>query len=229
MNIAIIPARGGSKRIPRKNIIDFFGKPLIYYSINEAKKSNLFHKIIVSTDDEEIANISRTLGADVPFLRPKDLSDDLSGIHEVIGHSCRELELMGEIIDYVCCIYPTAPLLTKEYLIEGYELIRNGKWRSIISATKYNYPIYRSFGKNRNGGLKMVFPEHYKSRSQDLPDVFHDAGQFIWSTPGVWMEPSKGFSSQSTIVEIPSYLVQDLDDYDDLERLKFLFKLQKKL
>jgi pseudaminic acid cytidylyltransferase len=225
MNVAIIPARGGSKRIIKKNVKLFFGKPIIAYSIENAIKSLLFDKVIVSTDDNEIARIAIEYGAEVPFMRPSELSDDFSGTHDVIGHAVKSLENNGEEIRYVCCLYATAPLLKMNYLIKGYDLIKSGKWESVIAATKFSYPIFRSFEKLENGSLKMFFPEHYSSRSQDLSEAFHDAGQFYWASAKVWKDKPNGFSENSTIVELPNYLVQDIDTMEDWIRAENLFKL----
>ena len=160
-NVAIIPARGGSKRIPKKNIKDFLGKPIIAYSIQLAVSSKLFDKVIVSTDDEEIKDVAIKYSAEVPFIRPKEISDDFTGTHEVIGHAVKWLEDNNEKMDYVCCIYPTAPLIQKDDLIKGYRIIKTGKWNSVMAATNFSYPIFRSFENLPNGGLKMFFPEHY--------------------------------------------------------------------
>jgi pseudaminic acid cytidylyltransferase len=225
MNIAIIPARGGSKRIPKKNIKLFLGKPIISYSIETAISSNLFDRIIVSTDDDDIASIAIEYGAEVPFIRPKELAGDILGTHEVIGHAVSWLEDNGMSIDYACCLYATAPLIKKKYLYESFELISTGKWDSVIAATAFSYPIFRSFEKLPNGGLKMFFPEHYISRSQDLPKAFHDAGQFYWASANIWKNKPSSFSSKNTIIELPNYLVQDIDTYDDWLRAENLYKI----
>ena len=215
MNIAIIPARGGSKRIPKKNIKDFQGKPIVSYSIESALKSNLFDMVIVSTDDDEIAEIAIKYGAEVPFIRPKKLSDDFTGTHEVIGHAVRWLENNGNKIDYVCCLYATAPFIQIKDIVKGFNLIRSRKWDSVIAATNFSYPIFRAFENLSSGGLKMFFPEHYNSRSQDLPEAYHDAGQFYWASPRVWKDKPNSFSEKSTIVKLPNHLVQDIDTMED--------------
>lgn len=224
MIIAIIPARGGSKRIPKKNIKGFFGKPIISYSIKAAIDSNLFDRVIVSTDCDEIAQVGSEYGAEVPFIRPKELSGDFLGTHEVVGHAIRWLENAGEVVDYACCIYATAPMIQVSDLIKGYDLLKTGKWKSVIAATKYSYPIYRSFKKLPNGGLKMIFPEHYNSRSQDLSEVYHDAGQFYWAKSQEWKnKPGSGFSENNTIIELPHFLVQDIDTLDDWNRAEKIY------
>ena len=230
MNIAIIPARGGSKRIPKKNIKKFLGKPIISYSIEAALKSKLFKKVIVSTDSEEIANIAAEYGAEVPFLRPKQLSDDFSGTHEVVGHAVEWIEEKISKLDYVCCIYATAPLIQDNDLVKGFEIIQKGNWDSVIASTSYSYPIFRSFKKNSQGGLKMIFPEFYNSRSQDLPEIYHDAGQFYWAKPEIWKKPSEMYNEKNAIVEIPNYRVQDIDTLEDWRRAELLYQIldQKK-
>jgi len=225
MKVAVIPARGGSKRIPRKNILPFCGKPIIAYSIETAISSKLFDKVIVSTDDEEIASISRQYGSEVPFLRPSELSNDYAGTHEVIGHAIKELTDSGDNVDFACCIYPTAPLIQKNDLQKGFELLEEGCWDSVFAATSFSYPIFRSFKYKDNGGLKMLFPEHYHSRSQDLPMVMHDAGQFYWASAKVWIEPPKAYDEKSTVVLLPSWRVQDIDTLEDWKRAENIYKL----
>ena len=225
MNVAIIPARGGSKRIPGKNIRKFLGLPIISYSIKTALDSGVFEKVIVSTDSKEIASIAEEFGAQVPFLRPNNLSDDFSGTHEVIGHAVRWIEDNYLSMDYVCCIYATAPLIKKSDLIQGYQMIKTGNFDSVIAATSFPYPIFRSFKKLSTGGLKMVFPEHYNSRSQDLPEVYHDAGQFYWASPEVWKKDSEMYNEKNAIVEIPNYRIQDIDTLEDWKRAEIIYKV----
>ena len=163
MNIAIIPARGGSKRIPKKNIKNFLGKPIISYSVELAIKSNLFDKVIVSTDCDEIAEIAKSYGAEVPFKRPQAISDDFSTLNEVLKHAIDLIENDGFFYEYVCCIYATAPFIEIDDVRRGFELINTKKWESVIAATNFSYPIFRSFEKDKKGGLKMIFPDHYSS------------------------------------------------------------------
>ena len=227
MIVAIIPARGGSKRIPKKNIKEFFGKPIISYSIKAAIDSNLFDKVIVSTDCDEIAQVAIKYGAEAPFIRPKELSGDFLGTHEVVGHALRWLEDFGDVVDYACCIYATAPMIQVSDLIKGCDLIKTGNWKSVIAATKYSYPVFRSFKKLPSGGLKMVFPEHYNSRSQDLPEVYHDAGQFYWAKSQEWKNKPGSFSENNTIIELPNYLVQDIDTLDDWYKAEKIYESYK--
>ena len=227
-NIAIIPARGGSKRIPKKNIKDFLGKPIIAYSIEIAFSCNLFDRVIVSTDDEEIKNVAIKYGAEVPFIRPKEIADDFTGTHEVIGHAVKWLEDKGQTMDYVCCIYPTAPLIEKDDFIKGFELIKTGKWNSVMAATSFSYPIFRSFEKLPDGGLKMIFPKHYNSRSQDLPEVYHDAGLFYWAKPETWKKKPEKYSKKNSIIKIPNYRIQDIDTLNDWRNLEIKYKIINK-
>ena len=225
MNVAIIPARGGSKRILNKNIKKFLGKPIISYSIDAAISSNLFDRVIVSTDSDEIASVAKKYGAEVPFMRPEKYSDDYTGTHEVMGHAVKWLEDSGEMIEYACCIYATAPLVQVSDLLKGFEVIKSGKWKSVMAATNYSYPIYRSFQKLENGGLEMIFPEHYLSRSQDLPEVYHDAGQFYWARPEIWKSKARAYNEKNFIVEIPNHRVKDIDTLDDWKNAEIIYNM----
>lgn len=221
--VAIIPARGGSKRIPKKNIKDFFGKPLIAYSIEAALESDLFEKVIVTTDDEEIAEIARKYGAQVPFIRPKELSDDFTGTKDVIDHAVQYLENRGEHYKYICTIYATAPLLQKEYLIQGYEKLKNSDAVNAFSATTMPFPIQRTFKLDQNGRCEMFTPEHYLSRSQDLEEAYQDAGQFYWTKRDQKSDKIM-FGSDSIPIIIPRYLVQDIDTLEDWKRAEFMYE-----
>tara|TARA_B100001057_G_scaffold500351_1_gene614927 strand:- start:1716 stop:2402 length:687 start_codon:yes stop_codon:yes gene_type:complete len=228
MKIAIIPARGGSRRIPKKNVKNFLGKPIIAYSIELAINCGLFDKVIVSTDSKEISKIAIKYGAQIPFLRPKELADDFTGTHEVIGHAIKSLEKNNYKIDYACCIYPTAPLIKKNDIIKGFKLLKKEKWDTVIAATSYSYPVHRSFTKSKSGGLKMIFPKHFKSRSQDLPIVYHDAGMFYWGKSNFWKKPNDGFNTKNSIIDIPNYRVQDIDTIDDWKKAEFIYKIINK-
>ncbi len=219
MNLCIIPARGGSKRIPRKNIKEFCGKPLIAYSIEIAIKSNLFNKIVVSTDDEEIAKISKNYGAEILY-RPKELANDYAGSIEVFEHAINELN-KNKKFKYACMIYPTAPFLQIEYLKKGLEEVKNSDACYSFSATTYDFPIFRGFEIIDNKA-KMIFPEFMKSRSQDLKEVYHDAGQFYWKN----LECSKEFSFNDNIpILIPRYLTQDIDTMEDFIQAEIMYRV----
>ena len=181
MNLAIIPARSGSKRIPNKNIKFFFGKPIISYSIDLAIKSKLFDKVIVSTDSSKIKKIAEKNGAEVPFIRPKYLSNDSIGADEVVRHAIRWYSSKGIKLKNICCIYPTSPLLKKKYLIAGYKKLKSKKWNFVFSAGRYDSSVQRAFVLKKNRGIKMLLPKYYEYNSQDLSDAFYDAGNFYWA------------------------------------------------
>ena len=226
--IAIIPARGGSKRIPRKNIKDFYGKPLIAYSIEVALASKLFEKVVVSTDDEEIAKIAKEYGVVIPFLRPKELSDDFTGTDDVTNHAIRYLKNQGENYKYVCTIYATAPLLQKEYLIEGFEKLKNSTAINAFSVTSMPFPIQRTFKLTDEGRCEMFMPEHYMSRSQDLEEAYQDAGQFYWKKLDVKSEEIM-FGKDSIPIILPRHLVQDIDTLEDWERAEVMYEVIQRL
>ena len=185
--IAVIPARGGSKRIPRKNIKPFLGKPIISYSIETALESNLFDKVIVSTDDEEIAKISKRYGAEVPFLRPIELSNDKTVTNAVIRHSIKWMKKEDLDVSAVCCIYATAPFIGVGDLIKAYENFQSNDWEYVFSATKYSHPIQRSFRLKNDKSVEMFYPDKFAERSQELEQAYHDAGQFYWGKTDAWL------------------------------------------
>lgn len=224
MNVAIIPARGGSKRIPRKNIKDFCGKPMIAWSIEAVKNSKLFSHIIVSTDDEEIAAVARNLGVGVPFVRPVELSGDFTGTTEVIAHAVKYLRGKDISPSAVCCIYATAPFLQVEDLVKGYEAFVSGGWEYAFAVTEYKSTIYRSFKETNSGGVEMIFPDLFGERSQDLPVALHDTGQFYWGTPDAWCNQTRIFGNKSLPIRIPSWRVQDIDTPQDWIRAELMFK-----
>jgi pseudaminic acid cytidylyltransferase len=215
MIVAVIPARGGSKRIPRKNVRLFAGKPIIGHSIESARRSGLFDQIVVSTDDAEISAVAREFGAEVPFTRPSALADDYTGTTEVVAHAVEWFIGGGAPISAACCIYPTAPFIRSNDLREGFRLIQTGRWQYVFAATRFVAPVHRAFSQNSDGGLQMLFPEKFTARSQDLPDVLHDAGQFYWGTASAWLSRAKVFDRDSTIVSIPPWRVQDIDTEED--------------
>lgn len=221
--IAIIPARGGSKRIPKKNIKEFHGKPLIAYSIEVALKSKLFDKVVVSTDDEEIARIAKEFGAEVPFLRPKELSDDFTGTGAVINHAINFLKEQGEKIDFVCTIYATAPFLQEKYLIEGFLKLKNSNAKNAFSCTSMPFPIQRTFKITSNERCEMFWPENFMKRSQDLEEAYQDTGQFYWTNLNIKSDEII-FSKDSIPIILPRYLVQDIDTLEDWQRAKFMYE-----
>ncbi len=221
MRIALIPARGGSKRIPRKNIRTFAGRPMISHSIAAAAKSGLFDRIVVSTDDGEIAGVARSFGAEVPFIRPRELADDHAGTASVVSHA---IQVLGcENLTAVCCIYATAPFLRDDDLKRGLELLESGPWQYVFAATSFAASIYRSFRQIESGGLEMLFPEYYSTRSQDLPEALHDAGQFYWGRPEAWLSSAKVFDHRSTVVLLPRWRVHDIDSEEDWKRAELVW------
>ncbi|WP_457598103.1 pseudaminic acid cytidylyltransferase [Hydrogenimonas sp.] len=223
-SVAIIPARGGSKRIPRKNIKPFCGKPLIAYSIETALNTGLFEKVIVSTDDEEIAKISQSYGAEIPFLRPKELADDFTGTADVVNHALQWHEQRGETFDFVCTIYATAPLLRPEYLVEGYEKLKNSNAVFAFSATSMPFPILRTFRITETGRCEMFWPEHFTTRSQDLEEAYQDAGQFYWHNLHKSSDEPM-FGKDSIPILLPRHLVQDIDTPEDWKRAEIMYKV----
>ena len=223
MRVAVIPARGGSKRIPRKNILPFCGKPMIAWSIETAKSSGLFDRVIVSTDDDEIAEVARHYGAEVPYVRPAELSDDHSDTTQVIAHATRWIMSNGTNVDAVCCIYATAPMIQVSDLKKGWDALESGDWDYAFSVTDFAAPILRSFKQADQGGIEMFFPEHFLTRSQDLPTALHDAGQFYWGRANAWLNCKKIFDRHSVPIIIPRWRVQDIDDLDDWKRAELIF------
>lgn len=226
MNVAIIPARGGSKRIPKKNIRLFNGKPIIAYSIEVALASGLFDRVIVSTDDDEIAAISRQYGAQTPFIRDAKLSDDYTGTNAVIRDAIVQLIKMGEEIDYVCCIYATAPLLQEKYLRAGYEQLCKTDKLFAFSVTAFPFPIQRAIKIMADGSIAPFDPTMIEMRSQDLEEAYHDAGQFYWGKSEAYLANLSIFSGDSLPIILPQHLVQDIDTLDDWAQaeLKYLFR-----
>jgi len=222
-SIAIIPARGGSKRIPRKNIKDFLGKPIITYPIETAINSQLFSKVIVSTDDKNIADISEKHGAQIPFLRSNKNSDDFATINDVFVEVINWFNNNNEEFDFYCIILPTTPLLSIDLLKQGFDFLKNSDFDSIRPIVRYNYPIQRSF-KVLNGKVEFISKEYCNTRSQDLEPAFHDAGMFYFIKKGFnLMGNNKG------AFEIESILSQDIDNEDDwrIAEFKYQYNLRK--
>ena len=227
MRIAVIPARGGSKRIPRKNVREFCGKPMIAWSIEAALKSKCFEQVIVSTDDEEIASISRNYGADIPFVRPISIADNHTGIHQVIAHTVDWFQNQGITPDYFCCIFATAPFIQATDIQSGLKLISKKHCDYVISVTSFAFPIQRALKIEADGKVGMFYSKNYNTRSQDLEEAYHDAGQFIWASPKVWKKCRPVFTSNSYPVILPRLRVQDIDTQEDWERAELMFKSLK--
>lgn len=224
MRVAIIPARGGSKRIPRKNILPFCGKPMLAWSIEAALASNCFDQVLVSTDDLEIADVAVQRGALVPFLRPKNLADDFSGTGPVIAHAIEYLQSIGQSCEQVCCIYATAPFIRVADLQQGLQNLLEQHCDFAFSVTSYAFPIQRAVRINADGGIEMFQPGCFATRSQDLEHAFHDAGQFYWGTRDAWLQGKPIFAPYSRPVILPRYRVQDIDTLEDWERAEWMFR-----
>ena len=227
MNVAVIPARGGSKRIPRKNIKDFCGKPMIVWSIEAAVASECFDSVIVSTDDEEIAEVAQAHGAWVPFMRPKNLSDDYTGTTDVVKHAAEWLIAEGYESNCICCVYATAPFIQPEDIRRGKALLEDTDSDYAFTATTYAFPVQRALKVDAQGLVSMFHPEHFTTRSQDLTEAWHDAGQFYWGRLDAWVKRRPIFSSSARIVELPRHQVQDVDTQEDWTRAEWLFKAMK--
>ena len=229
MNLCVIPARGGSKRIPRKNIKHFLGKPIIGYSIEAALKSGCFDKVIVSTDDAEIAEIAKSFGAQVPFIRPEELANDFAGTIPVIKHAIEWLEERGDKFDSVCALYATAPFVQACNLQESYKQLKKSYADYCFTVTPFASPIQRAVKINENNRIEMFYPENFNVRSQDLEEAYHDAGQFYWGEPEAFKQEKLFFSDSATPYVLPRYLVQDLDTQDDWIRAELMYQVLAKM
>jgi pseudaminic acid CMP-transferase len=226
--IAVIPARGGSKRIPRKNIKPFCGKPMIAYSIEAAIRAGIFDEIIVSTDDEEIADIAKNVGASVPFMRPKELSDDYTATGAVVEHAIKFLQARGDRIKFVCTIYATAPLIDEIYIKLGLEKLRASNAKNAFSCTSMPFPIWRTFKIAKDGRCEMFWRENFDKRSQDLEEAYQDAGQFYWTNLDAPSSDEIFFGRDSIAIVLPRHLVQDIDTPQDWIRAEFLYEAVQK-
>lgn len=224
MRLAVIPARGGSKRIPRKNIKMFAGKPMIAWSVESAIKSGCFDRIIVSTDDEEIASVARGCGAEVPFMRPAELSDDHTATIPVIAHAIQWHQQNGQSPSEVCCIYATAPFVSSLDLRSGLDLLQAQGCDYAFSVTSFAFPIQRAIRITADSRVEMLDATQFNTRSQDLEEAFHDAGQFYWGRAEAWLSGMPIFSAGAAPVVLPRHRVQDIDTQEDWERAEWMFK-----
>jgi N-acylneuraminate cytidylyltransferase len=224
MKLAVIPARGGSKRIPRKNIKSFGGMPMIAWSIKAARHSECFDRIIVSTDDEEIAQVAQVYGAEVPFMRPVELADDHTGTIPVIAHAIDWQNHHGQVATQVCCLYATAPFVQAADLQRGLQVLQSSGADYAFSVTSYAFPIQRAIRITTDNRVEMFQPEHFNTRSQDLPEAWHDAGQFYWGKAAAWLAQKPLFTQQAIALPLPRHQVQDIDTFEDWERAEWLFK-----
>lgn len=222
--VAIIPARGGSKRIPRKNIKLFHGQPIIAYSIRAALQAGVFERVVVSTDDEEIAEVARRLGAEVPFVRPAALADDFAGTVPVIQHALAELAAVGYQPEFACCVYATAPFVEAASLRRGLDILKSREDKAFaFSITSYGFPVQRAIRLDADDCIESLYPQYYETRSQDLEPVYHDAGQFYWGRNAAWATGQPLFAAHSLPVILPRHLVQDIDTPEDWQRAELMY------
>lgn len=222
MNIAVIPARGGSKRIPRKNIRDFCGKPIIAYSIEVAKQSGLFSAVVVSTDDEEIAEVAKSYGADVPFIRPSTLADDFTGTTPVVVHALQHYLDQGAQVDAACCIYATSPFTVVSDLVNGHEALKSAP--ASFTVTTFACPTFWALTKGESGQMSMVQPDYLTARSQDLPETYHDTGQIYWGSRDFLLAGEDFQEGKAVGIPVPRHRTQDIDTEEDWIRAEAMYR-----
>lgn len=225
MRVALIPARGGSKRIPRKNIKRFAGRPMIAWSIAAARACGLFDRIICSTDDEEIAGVAESFGAETPFRRPPELSDDHATTLAVVQHFLDWAQAEGLPLESLCCIYPASPFVTAAALRDAYELLASSDAQYCFPVARFPAPIQRAIRRTADGRLDMFQPENFNVRSQDLEPAFFDAGQFYWGRPEAFRAGLRMFGPDSTPLEIPLWRCVDIDTPEDWDRAEKLWRV----
>lgn len=228
MKLCVIPARGGSKRIPRKNIKGFNGKPMIAYSIEAAIQSGCFDKVIVSTDDLEIAEVAKQYGAQVPFIRPEELSNDYAGTLPVIKHAIEWFDGQEAKPSQVCCLYATAPFVTARHIQNAYQQFQDSQVDYCFTATSFPFPIQRAIKLSEQNRVEMFYPENFNVRSQDLEEAFHDAGQFYWGTAEAFTLEKPIFSDDASAYLLPRHLVQDIDTSEDIVRAELMHQVLQK-
>ena len=225
MIAAVIPARSGSKRIPGKNLRAFAGKPMICHSITAALESGVFDAVYVSTDSEDIARVARECGAQTPFVRPPELADDHTHLAPVLLHALDRIEAGGARVELLCLIYATAPLLEPAALRQGLEVMRAQEADAVFSVASYPAPVQRALTLDPEGRLRMLWPEHELTRSQDLPQAYHDAGQFHWLRPGAFRREGRMYMEKSFPVIIARHRTQDIDTPEDWARAETLYAM----
>ena len=223
--IAIITARGGSKRIPRKNIKPFLGKPIISYCIDAALKSKLFSEVMVSTDDEEITAVAKQYGAVVPFLRSSENANDYATTVDVLIEVIQSYKSRGMTFEYGCCIYPTAPFVTPQLLNTTFDKLIEGKFDTVFPVLPFSFPIQRALKIDSAGNMKMFQPEHIKTRSQDLEPAYHDSGQFYWFNINKFMTNYELWTKNTGVVVLSEMEAQDIDNIEDWKVAEFKYKL----
>jgi pseudaminic acid cytidylyltransferase len=228
-NLAIIPARGGSKRIPRKNIRNFFGKPIISYSIQTAINSALFEEVMVSTDDDEIEIIAKNLGASVPFKRSEKTSNDFATTFDVIEEVVNSYKNIGREFENICCIYPCAPFIVEKKIKDAYDMLSAKYFDTVFPVIKYGFPIQRSLQMSNLGKINFLYPEYALTRSQDLPPSFHDAGQFYWINVNACMSQKIIVTSNTACIEISELEAHDIDNEVDWKIAELKYQILKNL
>jgi pseudaminic acid cytidylyltransferase len=223
--LAVIPARGGSKRIPRKNLRPFAGRPIMAHSIAAARESGLFDLVYVSTDDEEIAAVAREHGADVPFLRPRELADDHTGTQAVVKQAIEAVAAWAAMPETVCCLYATAPFVRASDLADGLSRLDASGAEFAFSVTSFSFPIQRALRLDDQGRIGMMWPEHMATRSQDLEHAWHDAGQFYWGRASAFIANVPLYSPAAVAVPLPRHRVQDIDTEEDWRRAELMFRV----
>lgn len=223
MKVAVIPARGGSKRIPRKNIREFCGKPMLAYAVIAAQQSGLFDRIVVSTDDAEIAEVARQWGAETPFTRPPELADDYAGTVPVIAHAIHTCQEQGWDINYVCCIYPAVPLIQVADIQTALTLLEESRASYVFPVAEFPAAVQRALKRSSHGYLKPFYPEYEAERTQDLETAYYDAGQFYWGTAYAWLNNS-GLHSTGVGLVVPNWRMVDIDTLDDWRRAELIYK-----
>lgn len=223
MSIAVIPARGGSKRIPRKNIKAFAGKPMIAYAIEAARASGMFEHVVVTTDDQEIADIARQYGAEVPFMRPAELSDDHAGTMPVIAHAIEACRALGWNVDKVCCIYPGVPMIEVDDLRGAGKMLAESDAPYVFTVAGFPAAIQRALRRDAEGRMSPFDPEHVKTRTQDLEPGYYDAGQFYFGRAEAWLRGESPHLAGLGLV-IPEWRAVDIDTPDDWRRAELLYQ-----
>lgn len=225
MNVAIVPARGGSKRIPRKNVRPFCGRPMMAWSIEVLLGSGCIDRVVVSTDDDEIAALAAALGAEVPFRRPAELADDHAPTLPVVADALQRVQALGWAVQRVCCAYPTAPLMSGDDLCTAMTLLdADPALDYVFSCATYAFPVRRALRPAASGGVEPLFPADIARRSQDLDEVFHDAGQFYWGRPAAFLAQRPIFGARSRPFLVPRHRVQDIDTAEDWARAELMFR-----
>jgi pseudaminic acid cytidylyltransferase len=228
MRLCVIPARGGSKRIPRKNIKSFCGQAMIGYSIKAALASQCFDQVIVSTDDAEIAEVAKSFGANTPFIRPEFLANDYTGTIPVVKHAIEWFDDQNQSPLEVCCLYATAPFVTADAIKKSYDQLQHTQAGYCFTATSFAFPIQRAIKITAENRLEMFYPENLETRSQDLEDSYHDAGQFYWGKAELFRQQRSLFSKSATPYILPRHLVQDIDTPEDWKRAELMYQVLKK-